>query len=409
VASAAAIRPYDAALVGVVVGVFQLTNARTSLHRRSLVVQIAAGAIPLAVLLLANARTTGNPFLFAYDALNGPEHRPGFHVTPRGFLLTPTIGFIQTSGKLLRLSTALFEWPVPALVLVGAGMLAVARRPSRWHVLLFSLMMATIAGYFAYWSESYFARGPRFLIVSVPAFVWFAAHAVITLPRNATWRWVRLVVPLCTVVAWRPMLSSQAQSGVRYRANDLHLSGGANRLDVESLVESSRIDNALVFVNETWRARLLTRLRLIGLRPGRADLVVNAWDACAIQASLDDIEARPSMVENPVDRLGRQVMAAGPARPYPGALVSFAEKAEHGQGCLRELQRDGLGTVPFAMFLSRERFDPDGRLSGPVVFAIDYGDERNERLRARFGDRTWYRLRRTVNAADTTYVIAPYR
>ena len=44
-----------------------------------------------------------------------------------------------------------------------------------------------------------------------------------------------------------------------------------------------------------------------------------------------------------------------------------------------------------------------------MVFAIDYGDERNERLRARFGNRTWYRLRRTVNAADTAYVIGPYR
>jgi len=44
-----------------------------------------------------------------------------------------------------------------------------------------------------------------------------------------------------------------------------------------------------------------------------------------------------------------------------------------------------------------------------VVFAMDYGDERNERLRTRFGRRTWYRLRRMVNAADTTYVIAPYR
>jgi len=409
VASAAAIRPYDAALVGVVVGVFQLTNARMSAHRRSFVLQIAAGVIPLAVLLYANARTTGHPFLFAYDALNGPEHRPGFHMTPRGFVLTPTIGVIQTSVKLLRLSTALFEWPVPALVLVGAGMLALARRPSRWDLLVFGLMMATIAGYFTYWSESYFARGPRFLIISVPAFIWFAAHAVISAPRTPTWRWVRLVVPLCTLVAWRPMLSSQAQSGVRYRANEIRLSGGADRLDVESLVASSRIDNALVFVNETWRARLLTRLRLLGLRPGRADLVVQAWDACAIQASLDDIEAHPSTSEAPLRRLARQVMAAGPARPYPGSGVSFSQRAEHGEGCLRELRRDALGTVPYAMFLSRQRFDREGRLSGPVVFAIDYGDERNERLRARFGDRTWYRLRRTVSAADTTYVIAPYR
>src|SRR5262249_12722127 len=150
------------------------------------------------------------------------------------------------------------------------------------------------------------------------------------------------------------MLSSQPQSGVRYRANDVRVSGGATRLDVESLVASSRIQNALVFVNETWRARLLTRLRLIGLRPERAGLVVKLSDACAIQASLDDIEARPSVSENPVDRVARQVMAAGPARPYPDAMVSFAEKAEHGQGCLRELQRDRLGTMPFAMFLSRE-------------------------------------------------------
>src|SRR5262249_45144675 len=140
-----------------------------------------------------------------------------------------------------------------------------------------------------------------------------------------------------------------------------------------------------------------------------ADLVVNTWDACAIQASLDSIEARPSTLEDPVDRLARQVVAAGPARPYPGAGVSFSAKAEHGPGCLRELQRDRLGTMAFAMFLSRERFDPAGRLSGPVVFAMDYGDERNERLRARFGDRTWYRLRRMVNAADTTYLIGPYR
>src|SRR2546422_7586143 len=39
--------------------------------------------------LWANARTTGSPWLFGYDVLNGAAHQPGFHVAPTGVPHTP--------------------------------------------------------------------------------------------------------------------------------------------------------------------------------------------------------------------------------------------------------------------------------------------------------------------------------
>src|SRR2546425_277051 len=79
----ATIRPLDAAVVALVIGVFQLSVLRRERSRaRSLVVQFAVGALPVACLLYVNARTTGRPLLFAYDALYGPGQRLGFHLGP---------------------------------------------------------------------------------------------------------------------------------------------------------------------------------------------------------------------------------------------------------------------------------------------------------------------------------------
>jgi hypothetical protein len=49
----------------------------------------------------------------------------------------------------------------------------------------------------------------------------------------------------------------------------------------------------------------------------------------------------------------------------------------------------------------------DGRVNGNVVFARDLGD-RNELLRERFGDRSWYRYRPGRTLADTSYAFIPY-
>jgi hypothetical protein len=409
VAAAATIRPYDAVLIALIIGAFQLASIGGSHTRwKSLAVQVVAGAIPLAVLLYANARTTGHPFAFAYDVLNGPEHRPGFHMSPRGFVHSPLVGLIQTSGSFLRLSTALFEWPMPAVAIAALGMILV-RAPSRWDLLLASLLVVVPLGYMAYWSESYFIRAPRFYIIAIPALVWFVARAVSELAGRAPpmgRRVVLLVLPLAMIAAWRPTLRPFRESGVRLRASAVHEMGVREKLDVEALVQRSGVSNALVFVNETWRARLLGRLRVMGLRPHEAGRVVDSWDACELNRALDEEDTLRAS-GRPIDRVLAKAMAAGPAKPIDAAEVSFSMKARHDNACLNELKQNAKGTMPFAMFLSRARFDADGRLGGPVVFAIDYG-ARNELLRARFGNRTWYRLTFETRDSVTTFALVPY-
>ncbi|HET7190079.1 MAG TPA: hypothetical protein VFI52_18130, partial [Gemmatimonadaceae bacterium] len=117
----ALVRPLDAALVALPIGLFQLARVRREPSRvASLLVQCVAGAIPVAILLWANARTTGAPFLFGYDAAHGPAHALGFHLDPYGEPHTPRRGLVYASGYLMRFDRFLLEWPLPALLIVCA-------------------------------------------------------------------------------------------------------------------------------------------------------------------------------------------------------------------------------------------------------------------------------------------------
>ena len=119
----------------VVIGFFQLRELRRNRSLvGSLVTQVVAGCIPVAALLVANSLTTGEPLLFAYDALNGDAHRPGFHLDPMGEAHTPRRGLFNISAYLLRLDAVLLGWPVPALLLVIVA-LAWQRREDQWDEL----------------------------------------------------------------------------------------------------------------------------------------------------------------------------------------------------------------------------------------------------------------------------------
>ena len=68
----ATIRPLDAVVVSVVIGVFQVTAIRAGAGRaRDLVVQATAGAVGVTPLLIANWRTTGGALHFGYEVLWG--------------------------------------------------------------------------------------------------------------------------------------------------------------------------------------------------------------------------------------------------------------------------------------------------------------------------------------------------
>jgi hypothetical protein len=411
-----AVRPLDGALVAMVVGCFQLWRTVGVRARwRDLMIQCAAGAIPVLLLLWANARTTGSPFVFGYDLLNGPGHRLGFHVAPNGEVHTPVHGVILASGYLMRLDRFLFEWPIPALVtvIVGIGGIIAAKKTSRWDLLLVGIATAFLVGYGAYWFDGFFA-GPRFLFGALPAFVYFAAQApgaaAAVLERRPTPRRAALLVlPICVGVSWLGPLgiSSAAARVILYRDQRSKL-----KTDIDEQIRRANLHNALVFVNESWRGRLLARLRVLDLQQFEAERVVNTIDACALQTALDDEDAlsapdageRRARVLARARAVGRAQLVNGLAADQTIALVPGSVPT---RACLREVGRDASGSMPYALFLAHQTLDSTGRIGGDVVFARDLG-ARNALLRERFGDRSWYRYRPPADLSDTSVAFVAY-
>ena len=393
---AATIRPYDAALSALVIGLFQLRELRRSRAlASSLAVQMLAGCIPVALLLTANAMTTGEPMTFAYDALNGSAHRPGFHVDPMGELHTPRRGVFNVSAYLLRLDAVLLGWPVPALLLVIAA-LAWQRRASRWDELCLGLLGAVLVGYWVFWGEGR-ALGPRFLFTAAPIFLLYAARFAGALRERVTrplWRRAGTVlVPLWIFVGWLLPAHVGQPSGVWALARRAREHPVAMRL-IDGAIAEQRLDHALIFVADGWRARLIARLSQLGARPFTAHKIVEYYDACMLQQLVDSAErmtgpaeARARHVFGTLDRASRAV-------PVPGMAIADQLSFEPGRTlspeCREELASATSNGADYVRYLPRNATDGDGRLSGDVVFARDFGS-RNALLRERFGDRAWYR------------------
>lgn len=401
----ALVRPLDAVLLALVIGAFQLRRVVEEPSRlASLGTQALAGAVPVALLLYANHATTGSPLLFGYEALNGPAHGIGFHVDPTGESHTPGRGLVLASGYLMRLSRYLFEWPLPGMLFVTVG-LALAPR-TRWTHALGATALVFVIGYGAYWFDGFFS-GPRFLFTAVPAFVYFAAVSPQLASRLASVRLRRsaiLVLPLCVAASWLGLTGEDSALG---RARSYREQRTKLKTDVEAQVERAGLHNALVFVNDGWRGRLLARLRVLGLTQFRADRLVSTLDACALQTALDEELEGPDRAE----RIERRARAYGAARPEPGLpadrAIALVPGTRPTPTCVHEFFRDTSGTMPYPMFLARQRLGPDGRVAGDVVFARDLG-ARNELLRDRFGERAWYVYVPARDLADDRPAFALY-
>lgn len=409
----ATIRPLDAAAVALVIGLFQVSVVAREPHRaRSLALQVAVGALPVAWLLYVNARTTGHPLLFGYDALFGAVQRLGFHVDPLGVPYTPLRALVLASANLMKLDRYLFEWPLPGLVPVVAALL-VLRRPTHWDLLLLGLMGAVVVAYGLYWAADSFFAGPRFLYTAVPAFVIFAGRApglvARALPPGTSRRAALLIVPLCVSYAW---LIPTGVSSVQMRAYYYRAGRTKLKTDIAAQVSAAHLTRALVFVHEPWRARLEARLRAFGLTPGEAFQILRTSDACRIETALDAEGARAvADTAGRASRLRAATRAEAPVRPVAGLQADAAIFLEDGvvptDACRREFAADMAGTTPYAPFLTLAQFERDGSVGGPVVFARDFG-LRNELLRGRFPDRVWYRYRPRGGLEDTSAAIVPY-
>ncbi len=409
----ATVRPLDALAVAVACGLYQLgVLARDKRRWIEIAVQCGAGTVPVALLMWANVHTTGAPLRFGYEVMWGANHGLGFHPSPFGDAHTPRRALVLASLYLMKLDLYLFEWPIPALV---APILALAllRRPSTWDALLCTIIVSTVVAYALYWHNGHFL-GPRFLYSAVPAFVLIAARAPAAIAErvgSVGRTMAYAVIPLAVAGA---LTGVAGPIGVPARLAEYRGGQWELKQDIAAQARDAHLRRALVFVHEGWGARLMARMWAIGVSRADAEHLLATSDACALELATD-AEAR----HLPADTVGlaARLAAATPnaarrelhlrSDVTPDVTLRFASGSALPARCVDEAQADTVGMSLYPPFLTLNRVGPDGRVGGDVVFVRDLG-ARNDELRARFGDRTWYRYRPRRSPADTSSPFTPY-
>ncbi|HEY5219705.1 MAG TPA: hypothetical protein VIJ16_07840 [Gemmatimonadaceae bacterium] len=409
----AAIRPLDGLVVSAVIGLFQLSVIRRAPHRWSeLLMQGCCGAIGVAPLLYGNWATTGGIFHFGYEVMWGPAHRLGFHVDPQGVTHTPLRALVLATKYVSELNSYVVAWPIPALLVAIVGLVSM-RRVTRWDRLLFGLFFAQLLAYALYWHDGEFL-GPRFLYNALPTLVVVLART----PFLIADRWNgygRHAAPLallaCLGVAWLVPMYPYGAMGL---AEQVHDARATFKLDLAAATRAAGVHHAVVFVHEPFSGRLMHRLWGVGFSRSEAAQLFARGDACSVLEAVRGAETDSSATPN-----ARMAAAAARIATYaPGAepiraldpTIQISSALSLTPACKDELAADAkYGGMPFGVALLLEPIDAAGRVDGDVIYAADLG-ERNEALRARFGDRTWYRayVDRTTGVPPRV-VVTPYK
>lgn len=388
------VRPLDAVVVAGVIGIMQLVQLRgNSVRIRSLAYEIVAGLIPAMMLFYVNLETNGAPLRLGYEVLYGSAHQLGFHLDPYGTMHTPTRAVIFASKYLLQLNVLLFEWPLPAVGVLIAGLVAL-RRPGRWDHFLIALLGAQVVAYACYWHDGVF-RGPRFLFTALPAIIVLIARApfvIAAATRGSARLMAKYVVPVCVLFAWLAFGLSDTVAG---RVRMYRKASPILRVDADSIAHANDLHNALVFVNEGREARNLHYLWTLGLSRGDAARLMVSASSCAVRTAIDAEEKlQPARVEGRRDRLVRSALSVDPKAPEP-------------EICAADVRQDDAGSASFAPFFPANRIDTSGHVGGDVVYVLDLG-QHNEVLRSRFGNRHWYRFGPRRSPSDVLPTIIPY-
>lgn len=412
VGAATMIRPLDGVIAGSVIALVMLAvTARVPGRSMSLLSAIGAGAGPLALLLLANWRTTGHPLVFAYEVLWGPNHSLGLHDDPTGHPHTAGRALLLAAKYAFQVNWIATAWPVPVLLILATG-ICFAARHTRWDIVLLSYFCAQLAAYSFYWHDGQFI-GPRFLFSAIPALLILVARAPFLvaerLPPGTVWRRVAIVlIPVCVGVSWlRPMPPFGAQAVTR----EFRLSRGRFKVDPPLLVREGPVRNALIFVQEGASARLAHRLWGLGVTRAEAARLLERSDACSLLEAV-------RMEERIPDSTGRLSRLRARARPFVrsaanlhvlDANLRITDTTSLTPSCLAEIRYDARvrNTVAYGPMLLLNRIDADGRIAGDAIYVMDLRD-RNEILRGRFGSRTWYRYEIPRDRPDTAPILVPY-
>ncbi|UCF18868.1 MAG: glycosyltransferase family 39 protein [Gemmatimonadota bacterium] len=384
--AAAAIRPLEAAAWAGVLGIWLLIRGG---WRRAFAAGLAciAAALPL---LGYNTVTTGHPLRFGYTLLWGPGHGLGFHTDPWGEPFTPLKSLAVTAGDFRQLDDFLFAWPYPSLIFVLAALCLAGfdREARRRGGVLAALLLVGPLAYFFYWHRDNYL-GPRFLFASLIPAILLTTLGITTLDRRlARWRpALRLAViagPLFALAVNLP-----ASAGV--------IAGWRPEMKVHPEVEAEHVglEQGLVFVRVGWGNRLIPRLWSWGISASETERTYRAVDGCRLQQALDraDSTAAAGRDSAAARESLRQQLAEWrdmrlPVVPghWPESSVRYDTTRALDPVCLEQVERDTEGYTLYGTLVWRN----DPWLRHGIIYARDFGDERNRKLLQRYPDRPVY-------------------
>lgn len=391
VSGMATIRPLDGVVAALAIGAFQIHRTMRERERvDSLVAGMFGGAVALSPLLITNWLLNGSPLRFGYEVMWGEGHGVGFGADPHGNVHTIGRALEYAVTYVGQLNFHLMLWPLPAMVLVAVGLFAM-RRMNRWDALMCGFVGLQLAAYAAYWGFGDLL-GPRFLYTVYPPIVLLLTRGLFALGSRdvvGAGRGVIAAVVAAIVIAW----TAPAAYGVRGVINQVRGTRQALRIDLPDVVREAKLTNAVLFIRESMSSRLLHRLWGLGVSRNDAATLMETRDACSLLAAVRDAQAMSG------DRARERTALLANAAPFrpteivrtsdPQFRVSSASSLT--PACRTELENERFVAASFGIALPHESIGPDGRLSGDVIYAMDLGDH-NEALRARFGERQWYRL-----------------
>ncbi len=344
-----AVRPLDAVAFGVVAGGWLMWRARKDRGSRIALAVSAAGlAVPVLAVMWVNARTTGSPFVFGYQALWGSAHGLGFHPAPWGEAHTPQRGVELLSLYATRLNTYLFETPFPSLLPAVLGLLTLRRlAPIERYLLMATAVHGAL--YFAYWHDGFYL-GPRFVTPWIPMLTLLCVHAGRSLSVEGVRRWYRVgasgamaAALALTVFIAIPVRAAQYRAGLT-----------SMREDYGAEATRAGAQDALVFVHESWGAQLVARLWALGVsRSATAGLYAHT-DACVLEHAVTQAEAgntRGALLETSLRHLMADSLLIRASNVSPDTTERMLPGSVYDGTCSARVLADREGYALYPPFL----------------------------------------------------------
>ena len=395
---AATIRPVDALAFALPAGLWYLGNSLGNRARwRDTIVSGVGVAIPLCLMMWVNTQTTGKPLLFGYQVLWGHSHDLGFHRAPWGLAHTPARGLVLLNLYFLRLQTYLYESPIPSLV-PFLGALYLTRRLDRFDRYLLASAVLLLGLYFAYWHDG-FIFGPRFVFPLLPLLsLWTARFPALVRERVGSGIAYRAT---CYGIAVAGVMAVAVSVPARVR--EYGHSFVPMRLDYLAAARQSHVDNALIFVRESWGTQLMARMWSLGVPRSETELLYGKVDACLLEQRLTALERAGTRDTAALTAL--VPLLADSARtvrsPYSLDVTErYLPGTAYTPTCVQRLTEDRVGFTLLAPLLAVDW--------GTNVYARDM-HERNLALVRQYPNRPLYLLRPPTNATGALPQLYPLR